>query len=94
MSWFDKAKSLLGTPTVPITTPSPPSPPPVTTGGGRRKSRGRRATGRKSKRGGSALGVAALPFGLLGLQQLFKSRKSRPDKKKYRSRRRRTSRRI
>ena len=81
------------TTTAPATAPATTAPA-TTAGGGRRKSRNSRRTGRKSRRGGSALGVAALPFGILGLQRFFKTRKSGTDKKKYRSRRRRSSRRV
>ena len=38
--------------------------------------------GRKGKRGGSVVGTAALPFGLLALQKFFQTRKGRKDLKK------------
>jgi len=46
----------------------------------RTKRKGRK--GRKGKRGGSVVGTAALPFGLLALQKFFQTRKGRKDLKK------------
>ena len=48
--------------------------------GRRTKRKGRK--GRKGKRGGSVVGTAALPFGLLALQKFFQTRKGRKDLKK------------
>lgn len=88
MSFLDSLKSqtssLFGTTDTSSTTPT-------TTVGGRRR---RRKTGRKSTCGGSALGAAALPFGLLGIQQMFKTRRSKTGKKRSRFTRRRRSRRF
>ena len=44
--------------------------------------KGRKGKGRKGKRGGSVVGTAALPFGLLALQKFFQTRKGRKDLKK------------
>jgi len=71
--------------------------------GGKRKSHSRKSKrmdgGKKGgkyggKKGGSALSTAALPFGLLGLQKFFQTRKGRKDLKRVSGKFNKTARRV
>lgn len=66
--------------------------------GGKRKSKrmdgGKKGGKYGGKKGGSALSTAALPFGLLGLQKFFQTRKGRKDLKRVSGKFNKTARRV